>query len=89
MSVLWRARVSSFLAGVGVATLACMYQLKSDIDESYSLVLDAVRCHVWFDRDRGTHVTNNSMMQMKVETQGLEKRVQALEKGLQESGKAA
>ncbi|KAI8109574.1 hypothetical protein M9434_000856 [Picochlorum sp. BPE23] len=64
MSVLWRARVSSFLAGVGVATLACMYQLKSDIDESYSLVLDA----------------------MKVETQGLEKRVQALEKAL-ESGK--
>lgn len=34
------------------------------------------------------HETNNSMMQMKVETQGLEKRVQALEKGLQESGKA-
>lgn len=41
--MLWRARVSSFLAGVGVATLACMYQLKGDIDESFSLVLDAVR----------------------------------------------
>lgn len=43
MSVLFRARVSSFLAGLGVATMACMYQLKHDIDQSYTLVLDAVR----------------------------------------------
>lgn len=43
MSVLFRARLSSFLAGVGVATGACMYQLKHDIDQSYSIVLDAVR----------------------------------------------
>lgn len=43
MSVLFRARLSSFLAGLGVATGACMYQLKHDIDQSYSIVLDAVR----------------------------------------------
>lgn len=43
MSVLFRARVSSFLAGLGVATVACMYQLKHDIDQSYAIVLDAVR----------------------------------------------
>lgn len=43
MSVLFRARVSSFLAGLGVATVACMYQLKHDIDQSYAIVLDAMK----------------------------------------------
>lgn len=43
MSVLFRARLSSFLSGVGLASAVCMFQLKRDIDESYSLVLEAVR----------------------------------------------
>jgi hypothetical protein len=43
MSALFRARLSSFLAGVGVTSLACMMNLKQDIDHSYELVMDAVR----------------------------------------------
>ena len=43
MSALARARVSSFLAGVGVTSLACMMSLKQDIEHSYGLVMDAMR----------------------------------------------
>jgi hypothetical protein len=47
MSALFRARASSFLAGMGVSTLACMVSLKQDIENSYSLVMDAVRLGRW------------------------------------------
>ncbi len=43
MSALFRARLSSFLAGVGVASMACMVSLKQDIEHSYDLVMDAMR----------------------------------------------
>lgn len=43
MSVLLRARISSFLTGVGLTTLACMYQLRNDISESHSQILRLVR----------------------------------------------
>eukprot|EP00890_Picochlorum_soloecismus_P005337 jgi/Picsp_1/5804/NSC_03163-R1_---NA--- len=43
MSVLVRARISSFLAGVGVTTAVCMFQLKNDIDHSQKIVLKAVK----------------------------------------------
>jgi len=42
MSVLLRARISSFLAGIGLTTAVCMYQLKNDIDHSQKIVLKAV-----------------------------------------------
>lgn len=43
MSALFRVRVSSFLAGVGVTSLAYMVTLKQDIEHSYGLVMDAMR----------------------------------------------
>ena len=43
MSALFRARLSSFLAGVGVTSLAYMVSLKQDIEHSYGLVMDAMR----------------------------------------------
>lgn len=43
MSALFRARLSSFLAGVGVTSLTCMASLKQDIEHSYGLVVDAMK----------------------------------------------
>ena len=43
MSALFRVRVSSFLSGVGVTSLAYMVTLKQDIEHSYGLVMDAMR----------------------------------------------
>ena len=38
-----RTRLSSFLASVGVTSLACMASLKQDVEHSYGLVLDAMK----------------------------------------------
>jgi hypothetical protein len=43
MSAMLRTRLSSFLAGVGVTSLACMASLKQDVEHSYGLVLDAMK----------------------------------------------
>ena len=43
MSAVLRTRLSSFLAGVGVTSLACMASLKQDVEHSYGLVLDAMK----------------------------------------------
>jgi hypothetical protein len=43
MGALFRARVSSFLAGVGVTTVAGMVRLKQDIEHSYGMVMDAMK----------------------------------------------
>lgn len=43
MSALLRTRLSSFLAGVGVTSLACMASLKQDVEHTYGLVLDAMK----------------------------------------------
>ena len=42
MSALLRARVSSFLAGVAVAGVAGIFQLRGEVQESHRLLLEQV-----------------------------------------------
>lgn len=48
VSVLFRARVSSFLAGVAVAGSICMLQMRGDVIESYKVLRTQVR-NQWAD----------------------------------------